>query len=69
MIQQLGWTVPYRGVYWSLAPVYHRFSITETSSGFTVCDHKTRDLARVSTLIAARAWAGIRVNEQCVRHA
>lgn len=69
-VSQLGWTAPTRRcqVRYSTGPFWKRFSIAATSSGFTVADHEVGDLARVTTLAAARAWAGIRVNEQCVRH-
>jgi hypothetical protein len=70
-MRQLNWSTPVKPaqIAWSVtAPHYHRFSIMETSTGYTVCDHVVGDLARVTTLAAARAWAGIRVGEQDVRH-
>ena len=69
-VLQLGWTEPNRRcpIRFSTGEFYKRFSIVETSIGFTVCDHEHGDLARVTTLAAARAWAGIRVGEKSVRH-
>lgn len=69
-VRQLGWTEPNRwcAVRFSTGRFYRRFSIVQTSTGFTVSDHERGDLARVTTLAAARAWAGIRVGEQDVRH-
>jgi hypothetical protein len=69
MIRQLGWTEPARhGVRWSKSPYWKRFSIVQTSSGWTVCDHTSGELVRLTTKAAAKAWAGIRVGEQDVRH-
>lgn len=69
-IRQLGWTSKSHrsAVRYSTGKYWKRFSIVETSTGFTVADAETGDIARVTTLAAARAWAGIRVGEQDVRH-
>lgn len=69
-IRQLGWTTVTRrcAIRYSTCAYWRRFSIVETSTGFTVADKETRELARVSTLAAARAWAGIKVGEQDIRH-
>jgi hypothetical protein len=67
-LRQLGWTSIRRGIRWSNTPHHKRFSIVHTATGYTVADHKTGDLARVHTFAAAKAWAGIRVGEQDVRH-
>ncbi len=49
-------------------PHYRRFQIVRTTAGYTVSDQTTGELARVTTFAAAKAWAGIRVGEQNVRH-
>lgn len=67
-IRQLGWTSIRRGIRWSRTPFPRRFSIIQTASGYTVSDHERGELARVTTFAAAKAWAGIRVHEQDVRH-
>jgi hypothetical protein len=67
-VAQLGWTSERRGIRYSSTPYWKRFSIVRTASGYTVSDHERRELARVATFAAAKAWAGIRVGERCVRH-
>lgn len=68
-IRQVEWTARMRGgVVYSKGPLWKRFSIVRTTSGYTVADHEQNECARVTTLAAARAWAGIRVGEQVVRH-
>lgn len=69
-VRQVDWSSPNRrtGIMWSTSGgCYRRFSITPTSSGYTVCDHQTGDLQRTTTLALARAWAGQRVGEKVVR--
>lgn len=68
-VRQVEWTSFNRhGMAWSRGPLYRRFVIMRTTSGFTVADTRTGDLERTTTLALARAWAGIRVGEQVVRH-
>ena len=65
---QIEWSNPRRGISFSMGRFFRRFSIVSTTHGFTVSDHTTGDLERTTTIQAARAWAGIRVGETCVRH-
>lgn len=68
-VKQLGWSAMNMwGISYTTTPgFYRRFTVIKTTQGFTVTDKETNELARTTTLPAARAWAGIRVNEQCVR--
>jgi hypothetical protein len=68
--KQIGWTNWKFDIQFSKNPasLYKRFYVTRSTSGYTVVDTTTGDLARLDTLAAAHAWAGIRVGERCVRH-
>ena len=67
---QIGWTSFLHGVSFSKSPaaVYRRFWVTRNTTDYTVSDKEQKDCARVHTLAAAHAWAGVRVGEQNVRH-
>jgi hypothetical protein len=64
---QIEWSMAKRGISFSMGAFFRRFSIVSTTHGFTVSDHHLGEQARVTTLQAARAWAGIRVGETVVR--
>ena len=68
---QMGWTSRNRyGIRYSTSSeCYHRFVITETTDGYAVCDTLMKNVERTTTLAAAQAWAGMRMEEKCVRHA
>jgi hypothetical protein len=70
-MKQLGWSSPdwRTRISWSTSSGYQkRFSILPTTDGYIVTDHQEKECRRVLTLAAARAWAGIRVGEEEVRH-
>ena len=69
-MRQLDWSSFNRfGISVSTSHGYvRRFAIMRTTGAFVVIDNDTGDTARPSSLAAARAWAGIRVGEECVRH-
>lgn len=69
-VSQIDWSSWRFDVSWSIRPsrIHRRFSIMRTTSGFTVNDHQEKETVRFQTFAAAKAWAGIRVNETCVRH-
>ena len=70
-IKQLYWFVTRGGVRWSKRP-FRRFSISQTSTGYTACDHSpdtTQEsaLERFTTEQSAMSWCGIRVGDVVVR--
>lgn len=68
-MQQVGWTTPRHGICFSTnSGIVRRFYIVRTSDGYTVSDTVVGDLARVTSLAAARAWAEIRAGGESVRH-
>ena len=62
-VRQIYWTAWRYDVSWSYRPsaLYHRFSVVRTTDGYTVTDHELKGAARVRSLAAAHAWAGVRV--------
>jgi hypothetical protein len=69
-MKQIGWTMFRFDTQFSKNPasVFKRFYISRNTEDYTVVDTATGDLARLATLAAAHAWAGIRAGEECVRH-
>ena len=64
-MRQIEWSAPRNGVIYGMNG---RFVITKSTTHYTVGDRKTGELARTHTLAAARAWAGVRVGGEDVRH-
>lgn len=69
-IRQIDWSTWRYGVCRSMRPVSirHRFTIFKVTEGYVVNDHQVHEKVSVKTFALAKAWAGVRVNEQCVRH-
>lgn len=69
-IRQIGWSNFRHDMSFSRTParVYKRFVIFQLTYGFIVIDRMDDDRTTTHTLAAARAWAGVRVNEHDIRH-